>query len=603
MSDFQFYINGTLLTDEPIGWNESKIKFKRSDKYDSLFVQYVNDLYFHGDGYAILTGLIDTVGVCAVVDLYIKYRCNFNANYDDFFIGRINLNDVELDDEKCTIKCNIEDSSYADLFLNRIENVVPLTSEYTITGFAPISLATKVIGINSTYTANTYIPRNAYTVYDTLEFFVKFLTDNKMSFASDFFGTTTSGRVAQVITFAASELVPASAKNIFITIENIHGIQSTKTIPLSTVNAALSLASVITNMLKVSTFTNGDGSYKAFTTKDFTTYEDAATNGTTNVTLYSDLPIKIISVTGINCSITNATPDLPAKGKKSLCIAHGYFLRNATVPDGANLSFSDLYTDLSRLFNLAFSIGIESNQLTLRVEPLDYFLEDDYNVYLTNVMNLKRSSEDRFSNVNISVGEEIAGIASLGLIQPLMHRKGVVTTGIDCYDSELDLQLKKCITDAATIIEYAVFGVNHSSIADDQAYYLIECTTSTHGYHFDSTVYSGATFDNANMQTTYYSINNQMNSYWSIINNFNRINGNPKYYTREYENTKEQDLSWNSEFDYKLSYNQYRTIVASPNKRIRFNKGSDVQNDKEGFLDDCEYDLLKGMCKFKLLSN
>ena len=40
MNEYQFYIDGTLLEDEPLGWNDSTIKLVRNSVYNGLFLMY-----------------------------------------------------------------------------------------------------------------------------------------------------------------------------------------------------------------------------------------------------------------------------------------------------------------------------------------------------------------------------------------------------------------------------------------------------------------------------------------------------------------------------------------------------------------------------------
>ena len=114
---FKFFLNGHELSDEPIRWENSRKKLKRSEKHENIFLEYITDLEFHGDGKYWIDYYTNLNGICSTIEIYIQYKCNEFADYADFFWGRLSLDEAEWNEDECTIKCNAEDNSLAQLFL------------------------------------------------------------------------------------------------------------------------------------------------------------------------------------------------------------------------------------------------------------------------------------------------------------------------------------------------------------------------------------------------------------------------------------------------------------------------------------------------------
>ena len=63
---FNFYINDVEV-EEPVGFDGTTIKLKRSDKWHGVMVESNdNKLQFYGDGYRMLKALYDASGIDAV---------------------------------------------------------------------------------------------------------------------------------------------------------------------------------------------------------------------------------------------------------------------------------------------------------------------------------------------------------------------------------------------------------------------------------------------------------------------------------------------------------------------------------------------------------
>jgi len=73
--EFKFYINGTEI-DEPVGFDATKIKLKRSDNWHGVMAESSEEtIEVYGNGFDILSGLYAVSGIDAVAVLKIEYYC------------------------------------------------------------------------------------------------------------------------------------------------------------------------------------------------------------------------------------------------------------------------------------------------------------------------------------------------------------------------------------------------------------------------------------------------------------------------------------------------------------------------------------------------
>lgn len=124
---FRFELDDYIvLVDEPIGWDSAKIKLTRNEDFGGLFLAYLTELEFWGDGYEYVKQQIEAVGYCLSIKIKITYRCNTTSPFEDVFVGYINIPNAEIDNEKCTVKANIELDNIYSTFLNGTDNKVPV---------------------------------------------------------------------------------------------------------------------------------------------------------------------------------------------------------------------------------------------------------------------------------------------------------------------------------------------------------------------------------------------------------------------------------------------------------------------------------------------
>lgn len=130
---FRFYINSTLV-DEPVGFDATKIKLKRSDNYHGIMAESDNQtVEIYGNGYTILKALYDADGIDAVATMLIQYKCG-----DEFVdLGEYSItfyNSEWYCGEDCYCKIGLERKGCLYKLTNAIDTKVDMDAAMCIDG-------------------------------------------------------------------------------------------------------------------------------------------------------------------------------------------------------------------------------------------------------------------------------------------------------------------------------------------------------------------------------------------------------------------------------------------------------------------------------------
>jgi len=186
MNLYRFYLDGSLLADEPLGWKELTTSIRNYDEIRGILITQDVTLSFVGDGYTYLKGIFDSDQVCALSTIVIEYNCN-NAGYEEVFRGIVFITSLSFENEIC--KTKLEDDS----FFARINNnknikayldVARSKNSTAISAVTPIDLTM----FDVCTCADEPDTRKAYTIFDSFQYLLQFMTDGVVSFASDYFG-------------------------------------------------------------------------------------------------------------------------------------------------------------------------------------------------------------------------------------------------------------------------------------------------------------------------------------------------------------------------------------------------------------------------------
>jgi len=185
---YKFYLDGTLLADEPIGWEDLVTEIDRDLNLHGLLIKTNLKLTFVGDGYDYLKCVFDANSFCKEVKIIIEEQCSDGSGWDKVVDGLISCLDMQFDMNKCTVECDVEDNSYFARIKNNI-NIEAFPHVGKSKSGVDISPATleKLTMFTPSTGVDSATPRYAYRVFELCKFLVSFMSDGEVDFKSTLF--------------------------------------------------------------------------------------------------------------------------------------------------------------------------------------------------------------------------------------------------------------------------------------------------------------------------------------------------------------------------------------------------------------------------------
>lgn len=405
------------LANEPEGWEETEIRIKRNDEYGGLFITYMTEYKFWGDGFDYIYQQIKAIGYCVSIKINITYQCSDQAQFETVFNGYINIKSADVDVEKCTVQANIELDDIYSAFLKQSSTKLNIGSPsvffpdgtFVNPNIQTISYHAVDTGVN-TINVPTDNRAGALTIVDAFNVLTRMYTQNQLTVISDFYTLTHPLTEQWEIELSGAAL--KSGDSIEVVFKNYFGITVTRT-QAFTVSEAQTLIELGFSMVnQVSTSIGNIPRSQVQQYFDSTVFANVAF-GTRTIELESWLPIEILSVT------ITGTPAIPTatatrtqayqKGGKDL-----FILPQSNETSSANiwpaipasesidspLSFKQLFLELDKIHTLGMQLqGIPGNYV-LRIEPMEYFFSQPTTLRLDNIMNIKsRFESDKSYNM------------------------------------------------------------------------------------------------------------------------------------------------------------------------------------------------------------
>lgn len=417
------------LSNEPEGWEETEIVVKRNDDYGGLFLSYMTEYSFWGDGFDYIYQQIKSIGYCVSIRINITYQCSSDDTFETVFNGFINIKSADVDIEKCTVKANIELDDIYSAFLKQSSTKLNLGSAsvyfpdgtFINPNIQNISYHAIDTGSN-TINVPTDNRAGALTIVDAFNVLTRMYTQNQLTVISDFYTLTHPLTEQWEITLSGVAL--KGGDSIEVVFRNYFGITITKTQAFLGSEAA-TLAEI--GLKLINTVSTGFGNIQRSQVQqyfDSTAFANMTLTSRT-IGLESWLPIEILSVT------ITGTPAIPTatatrtqeyqKGGKDLFIlpqanetgsANIWPAIPATTSVNSPLSFKQLFLELDKIHTLGMQLqGIPGNYV-LRIEPLEYFFALPSNLRLDDIMNIKShfESDKSYNMVQLDSGSAFGSI-------------------------------------------------------------------------------------------------------------------------------------------------------------------------------------------------
>lgn len=179
-----------IIFDSPKGWEDIETSIKRDFQYNSVLANQDTEVDFTGEAYDYLYTKLRTDGFCTRIKFEVRYSTD-GLTYSTLLRGNLFLSDIQFNERTCTATVKIEDNSYYAMINNNKGIKTALDSGRSKNGVA-ISVA-PVYEVDFQNIVTLGIARsnvNCYRVYDAFEYLIKFMSDGRLQFASDYLQTT-----------------------------------------------------------------------------------------------------------------------------------------------------------------------------------------------------------------------------------------------------------------------------------------------------------------------------------------------------------------------------------------------------------------------------
>jgi hypothetical protein len=186
----QFLLDNIEFT-SPKGWEDIETSIKRDFQYNSVLANQDTEVDFTGDAYNYLYNKLQTDGFCTRIRFEIRNSID-GITYNTLLRGNLFLSDIQFNERTCTATVKIEDNSYYAMINNNKSLSTALESGRSKNGVSiPVPPVYQVdfqniVSLIPIAQANV----NCYRVYDAFEYLIRFMSDGRLQFASDYLQTT-----------------------------------------------------------------------------------------------------------------------------------------------------------------------------------------------------------------------------------------------------------------------------------------------------------------------------------------------------------------------------------------------------------------------------
>ncbi len=186
----QFLLDDVIY-DAPKGWEDIETTIKRDFEYNSVLANQDTDVDFTGEAYDYLYTKLHSDGFCTKIKFEVRYSTD-GITYRTLLRGNLFMSDIQFNERTCTATVKIEDNSYYAMINNNKSISTTLDSGKSKNGVSiTIPTVYQVDFLNIATLAVARANVNCYRVYDAFEYLIKFMSDGRLQFTSDYLQTTT----------------------------------------------------------------------------------------------------------------------------------------------------------------------------------------------------------------------------------------------------------------------------------------------------------------------------------------------------------------------------------------------------------------------------
>lgn len=608
MATFRYTLNGTVLTDEPLGWLDTEETLRREETFFSLINEVQGSIDFVKQGtvstqsYNIITTAIDanpfqdltflverenTSGIFETeFDGLLPLVGIIHDEIDNFYRGAIVINDVGAQIQK-----NLE-APYYFTQGRGIDGSTTITDAFTNRKITTLEDPEALLA------SNTSIP--TYPIDVALQGLLDYTTNAGITLDSDLFETDSQQTVIRTLEYTG--LVTGEVLTISFTF--FSGPDVFTHTYTATAGGELAYNDALNNFLKVKTSANVPETATENKNIDITYLAASIIIPTSTPT---DPDIRFASVN--NFTIDSATASIAGTsvittvqeatyGMVNLAFATGNNLKEAAGVDSIppTISLSTILKALNNALHISFRIIKTGGTQTFKIERFEDFFESTSSLTVNRVQNL---TKELISDFNIST--IIPGDGHTPTLSDEVHQQATYKSQ-DVDTIELDIQ-NTFIVDTQTAWLAAETGTDNAGLED---FYFLMITDNTASPNIVEKLDYGDGTSNTYFVYNAYLSNFQMvrSHFFALADNIGNgdtgVDSNGDQRTILITNTKPRDFIYRTTFDVEISFVNFQSMKNGQTEKILYN--TDGLTNSEGWIFEVGYNKRTGLAKFILLT-
>jgi len=452
---YQYILDrNTILTTEPEGWVDSKLKIASNDLLKGVYVNYLTTLTFSGDGYDYILAKSVSDGICSVVDIEIVDTLTPDSFH---FKGKIFIANTKFNLTECNVECVVEDDSFAQSILRIIKTEVEcFGTTVSLNGsvITPVQQNCDLSQVTTAYPTNTVYWDNPtdiagnhlnttrmFKLFDVIQYILDYLTNNSVTLQSDFLSTN---YLTEKRTYTLGGTV-ANGDTVSWSYVNAWGVTVTGSVVYDSLGGATSVNTLATQLVgamrhripvsgTVPTSARGI-TYQGDVLMYINNLGTAANQQYAVIECHYFTPFSITFSTTGSTTFTEAVTQAHQYGGGDLAITNWNCLNGDLLDHSTgrlNISLENIFSNLYRYFNTSVKFYESNGAQYCRIEPIKYFYDQVNNLTVDSFNELKQIfvTDVGLSNLNVRMIE--APIQNFGLFADASY------TAESCYDRVLD---------------------------------------------------------------------------------------------------------------------------------------------------------------------
>lgn len=202
---------GGVEVDNPVEWEEMSVSIEYDTTNQITTIEYDQTLTFYGSGFDYLYSRRNDN--CELIPCEITSTCG-----NEYLIlkGNIFITDCVFDELECAVQVTVQDDGYSSRIQNNKGIIVSLASTETKNGQAITSVAETLVTFFTPSTGGYSNSIRGYRVYEAFRFIVDWMSDNTVTFESDYFSSGGDGYddwICSGLDIRVSTVPPANEAN------------------------------------------------------------------------------------------------------------------------------------------------------------------------------------------------------------------------------------------------------------------------------------------------------------------------------------------------------------------------------------------------------